>query len=497
MRFTQIVAAALCLGATEAAVAPIDRARKVLGNQHAFDKRDASGDTAKAPKHLTSKNKKFYVDPNSIPGVPFDIGESYAGNLANTPAGNSSLFFWYFPSENPEAKNEITIWLNGGPGCSSMIGLLQENGPFLWQPGTDGPVKNPYAWSKLTNMVWVDQPAGTGFSPGPPTVKDEIDVANQFSDFWKNFMDTFDLHHSDVYLAGESYAGQYIPYIASGMLDRKDSEYFNVQGITIIDPSIGATEVIIDAPSVPALHRFNNIIDLNETFVNDITKKWESCGYKKFMDDVLRFPPAGPMTVPGKSAGCDVWDEIITAVKEVNPCFNIYHLRDNCPSPSNVMNGPKNFFNNKQIQEAIHAHPTDYRLCGESQIFGPHRNDRSVPSSYGPLASVIERTNNTIIAHGDLDFLLFTEGSLASIQNMTWGGLLGFQKEPSDKFYVPYKDGSEVGGAGFVGKTHRERGLTWVTVDLAGHEIPQYAPTAAYRMLEYMLGRVQSLTETH
>lgn len=198
---------------------------------------------------------EFYVDPNSIPGVPFDIGESYAGNLANTPAGNSSLFFWYFPSENPEAKNEITIWLNGGPGCSSMIGLLQENGPFLWQPGTDGPVKNPYAWSKLTNMVWVDQPAGTGFSPGPPTVKDEIDVANQFSDFWKNFMDTFDLHHSDVYLAGESYAGQYIPYIASGMLDRKDSEYFNVQGITIIDPSIGATEVIIDGKSGIILFR--------------------------------------------------------------------------------------------------------------------------------------------------------------------------------------------------------------------------------------------------
>lgn len=57
MRFTQIVAAALCLGATEAAVAPIDRARQVLGNQHAFDKRDATGDTAKAPKHLNSKNK--------------------------------------------------------------------------------------------------------------------------------------------------------------------------------------------------------------------------------------------------------------------------------------------------------------------------------------------------------------------------------------------------------------------------------------------------------
>lgn len=67
------------------------------------------------------------------------------------------LYFWYFPSENPAAKDEITIWLNGGPGCSSLEGLLQENGPFLWQYGTLYPVPNPWSWTKLTNMVWVEQ----------------------------------------------------------------------------------------------------------------------------------------------------------------------------------------------------------------------------------------------------------------------------------------------------------------------------------------------------
>ena len=87
-------------------------------------------------------------------------------------------------------------------------------------------------------MVFVDQPAGTGFSPGPSTVKNELDVAAQFKDFWKNFVKTFDLHGRKVYITGESYAGQYIPYIAAGMLDEKDETYFNVAGVQINDPSI-------------------------------------------------------------------------------------------------------------------------------------------------------------------------------------------------------------------------------------------------------------------
>jgi len=90
----------------------------------------------------------------------------------------------------------VEVWLNGGPGCSSLEGFLQENGPFLWQYGTYLPVKNNWAWSNLTNVVWVEQPAGTGFShvgsDGAP--KNEVESAAQFLGFFKNFMDTFALY---------------------------------------------------------------------------------------------------------------------------------------------------------------------------------------------------------------------------------------------------------------------------------------------------------------
>lgn len=95
---------------------------------------------------------EFAVNGSAIPDVDFDIGESYAGLLPISSKANETreLYFWYFPSTNPLAEDEITIWLNGGPGCSSLEGLLQENGPFLWQYGTFAPVPNPWVrtlWS--------------------------------------------------------------------------------------------------------------------------------------------------------------------------------------------------------------------------------------------------------------------------------------------------------------------------------------------------------------
>lgn len=165
-------------------------------------------DTRSAPPTYGSKNEswiipqtvnttKFAVDGAAIPDVNFDIGESYAGLLPISDKANASeLYFWFMPSANELAGDEILIWLNGGPGCSSLEGFLQENGPFLWQYGTYQPVKNNWAWSNLTNIVWVEQPAGTGFSnvgsDGAP--KDEEEAAAQFLGFFKNFVDTFALY---------------------------------------------------------------------------------------------------------------------------------------------------------------------------------------------------------------------------------------------------------------------------------------------------------------
>ncbi len=72
-------------------------------------------------------------------------------------------------------------------------------------------------------MVWVEQPVGTGFSQGTPTATSETDVAAQFMGFWENFVDTFGLHNRKIFIAGESYAGYYVPYIADAFLNENDT----------------------------------------------------------------------------------------------------------------------------------------------------------------------------------------------------------------------------------------------------------------------------------
>lgn len=103
-----------------------------------------------------------------------------------------------------------TFRLNGGPGCSSLSGLLTENGPFTWMSGTLAPVQNPYSWTNLTNMLFVEQPIGVGYSQGTPNITNEVELATEFRGFYKQFVDTFQTKSWKTYITGESYAGYYV-----------------------------------------------------------------------------------------------------------------------------------------------------------------------------------------------------------------------------------------------------------------------------------------------
>ena len=144
------------------------------------------------------------------------------------------------------------------------------------------------------------------------------------------------------------------------------------------------------------------------------------------------------------------------------------------------------------------------------------------------LPGVIEKNERTIIGHGLLDFILIYNGTLLVIQNMTWHGKQGrrarivqdahplthspgFSSPPETPFIVPYHSPSPatldngegtqqqlmtLAGSGVMGHYHTERGLTLVNVDLSGHMIPQYAPSAAYRQVQFLLGRIPALNST-
>lgn len=478
-----------------------------------------------APKFANENTTKFAVDGTKIPDVDFDVGESYSGYLpiSDDPNDTNELFFWFFPTSTVNnTEKEILLWLNGGPGCSSFEGLLQENGPFIWQYGTLKPVPNPWAWNRLTNVVWVEQPIGTGFSRGKVTATSEEDVAAQFLGFWKNFIDTFSLQGYKVYIAGESYAGLYCPYIASAMLDADNTDYYNVSGMLIYDPVLGDDVVQDSVTTVPFVDYHHNLMPFNDSFSAYIHGLHDSCGFADYNAKYLTYPPPGPQPAGyGESVSREcrsLWGAVLDQALSINPCFDVYQVATTCPLLWDVLGFPGSigylpaggeiYFDRADVKAAIHADAnTTWEECASGDVFVG--GDSSDPSSWRVLPHVIDATQNVIIGHGSLDMILLPNGTLLAIQNTTWGGQLGFQSPPTEPFFVPYHTLStadeiyaetdpvklaSVAAAGVLGTAHTERGLTYVGIDLSGHMVPQYAPSAAFRQLEFLLGRVDGLS---
>ena len=259
---------------------------------------------------------------------------------------------------------------------------------------------------------------------------------------------------------------------------------------------------------MPFVDYHKQLFNLNKTTLDFIHDTADSCGYTKFIEDNFNFPPKGKLPSPPQVTRahpeCDLWDFILDAVLETNPCFDIYQVATTCPLLWDVLGFPGTFdylptgatiyFNRSDVQRAIHAPHQEWEECTSGVL----RPDNSPPSGLSVLPEVIENLDRTIIAHGNLDYILIANGTLMMIQNMTFNGKQGFSKIPSDPFFVPYHEElalSSIAAAGVMGTTHTERGLTWVEIALSGHMVPQYQPSAAYRMVEFMLGRIKSLSE--
>lgn len=399
------------------------------------------------------------------------------------------------------------------PGCSSLMGLLQENGPFVWRPGTLKPVPNPWSWHHLTNIVWIEQPVTVGFSTGNTSIHNEDELAKQFMGFWKNFIDTFSLQGYKVYVVGESYGGYYGPYISSHFVNANDTKYYDVGGLMVVDGISFDGDVQSEVVTETFVEQNYNLMPFDDRFRSQLHNTSVHCGYRDYIKKYYAYPPAGkqPSLLPWQvklpngtvsyKEGCgELWDTVYKQARTDNPCFNIYNILDKCPEVYDPL-GDDPYFNREDVKKAIHA-PLQVQWSECVNTAFVHRDESLPPAKY-ELPNVIDKTKNVILVQGGTDFILPANGVLLAVQNMTWGGKLGFQARPTDPFYVPrYSVGKKGYGSdlpdksGVVGTTHQERGLTVVVTGLSGHEGPEYAATAAFRQLEKLLGRVHSLTDT-
>jgi carboxypeptidase D len=298
-----------------------------------------------------------------------------------------------------------------------------------------------------------------------------------------------------------------------------------LSGALTYDPCIGSyVYAQQQAPIVPFVKANNNVLGLNSSFLGQLEKLDESCGYADFREKYLAFPPAGvqPPTYfnTTSDAACDLWDMTYYAAYAPNPCFNVYEIGPQCALLSDPLGYPTDlqysypglpvYFNRSDVKKAMHA-PADVEwLECKGPVFvgdgGPQdEGDTSPDPIQSVLPRVIEATNRVLVANADLDMEILTEGTLMAIQNMTWGGKLGFQSAPSTPIVITLPDlqyeavfeSSGFGGdddpQGTMGVQHYERGLMWAETFLSGHMQPQFQPRSSYRHLQWLLGYIETL----
>lgn len=156
------------------------------------------------------------------------------------------MWYWFFEAREAPENAPLILWMTGGPGCSSLVALFNENGPYHIQEDLSLKL-NPHSWNKKANILFIDQPVGTGFSYsdfGEIGVVSEKQMAQAMYEFFQGFFAKYPQYQENpFFVTGESYAGHYIPALSARIHEgnlNKEGIHINLKGLAIgnglVDP---------------------------------------------------------------------------------------------------------------------------------------------------------------------------------------------------------------------------------------------------------------------
>jgi carboxypeptidase C (cathepsin A) len=177
---------------------------------------------------------------HNLPGLAVQpTFNMFSGYLVVDNTTQRSIFYWYTESQKAPATDPLLWWSNGGPGCSGLLGFLTEHGPFRPQaaPAT-GLDPNPFAFNTLANTLYVEAPAGVGFSfsnnQNDYTTGDAQTAKDNFVAIQQFFLRFPHLQSNDFYISAESYGGHYVPTLAQVILN--EGSLSNFRGFLLGNP---------------------------------------------------------------------------------------------------------------------------------------------------------------------------------------------------------------------------------------------------------------------
>lgn len=415
----------------------------------------------------------------SLPGQPAVNFQQYAGYITVDSHKQRNLFYYFVQAEsNPDSK-PLVLWLNGGPGCSSIgAGAFSENGPF--KPNGGALLKNDYSWNKEANMLYLETPAGVGFSYSAnnsfyDSVDDEI-TARDNLEFLQNWVTKFpEYKQRDLFITGESYAGHYVPQLANLIL--KSSLKSNLKGVAIGNPLLEFNTDFNSRGEYLWAHGL--ISDSTYGLMQTI------CNYSQIRRQAQKGFLSPPCTLVNSQIGSEIgkfvdYYDVTSDVCLPSVSQQAYLLAKMDEEKINICQEDETtkYLNRKDVQDSMNAKLVGVPRWGICSSVVRYNMDGLEVATLPLLGTLIKARVRVLVYSGDQDSVIPLTGTRLLINSLA--------KELGLKTTVPYRfwlQDKQVGGWTQVYNDI----LAYATIRGAAHEAPFSQPARSLVMFSYFL----------
>ncbi|KAJ9162956.1 hypothetical protein P3X46_022686 [Hevea brasiliensis] len=420
---------------------------------------------------------------SALPGQPTVTFSQFSGYITVNEEHGRALFYWFIEATSIPYKKPLVLWLNGGPGCSSVAyGASEEIGPFRIDRTGSSLYLNKYSWNTEANILFLESPAGVGFSY-TNTSSDLIDsgdkrTAEDALVFLIRWFSRFPQYkYRDFYIAGESYAGHYVPQLAKKIHDyyKEDSHpIINLKGFIVGN---AVTDNYHDGIGTVTFWWSHSMISdttyrsiLNNCNFKDDNKTSKEC------DDSVNY------AINHEFGYIDQYSIYTPACIQLQNVTNVRFLRLKNTLLRRRVSGydpctehyAEKYYNRPDVQKAMHANvtgiPYKWTACSDVLI----KNWKDSESSMLPIYKELMAAGLRIwVFSGDTDSVVPVTATRFSLSHLNL--------TVKTRWYPWYLD-NQVGGWSEV-----YNGLTFATVRGAGHEVPLFQPKRAFILFRSFL----------
>eukprot|EP01120_Amphizonella_sp_Union-15-10_P013034 TRINITY_DN597_c0_g1_i1.p1 TRINITY_DN597_c0_g1~~TRINITY_DN597_c0_g1_i1.p1 ORF type:complete len:429 (-),score=52.06 TRINITY_DN597_c0_g1_i1:23-1309(-) len=389
--------------------------------------------------------------------------EQHSGYITVDASKNANIFYWLCESQSNPSTDPLVMWMTGGPGCSSELALLFENGP--WTVNPDLTLKpNPYSWNNNANLLYIDQPVGTGFSyANTDYIHNETQVAQEMWVFLQQFLVQFPQYKSrDFYIIGESYGGHYVPSVAYKIVQENNLNPPIKVNLKAIGIGNGWVDPLIQYGSYGPFAYMNKLID-SATY-NQINKTYPSC-----QQHILN---------QQWTLASYVCSLLMGMVLQEAGNINVYDIKLPCiGSLCYDLTDIVKYMNLPEVKQRLGVkNDIVWQTCNNdvNSRFGVD----SIRSFRWELPAVLKSGIRVVVYSGDLDLICNYVGGYAWVSSMDWPGQQDFNKAP----HLTWKVNGNPAGL-----STSAMNLTFVQVFEAGHMVPHDQPQNALALLTNIL----------